>query len=276
MPSSVSLYLTFVIWNDRSLLDAGVFVKRDDVIPMTGLPSLTLSPCHFKYGRDKHHDNNGWDMVDVRKNRRNGTHLVATADISDWSLHEMVLAALSSGLPKLEGKVASQSHTARGEEFLIKAWLIGQLEAISLYTGGMDVRSVILGSETLIHFEVTEQNMKETVTSSGSSEMRNRTGESVVELLYLLTTTFDESSRGIQHDSYELAICPENRSVDNFGGLELALGKLDLGEPVSLSSAKERNAHRNFSLEISSLGWMETATADVINRRYFLHVVWYP
>lgn len=259
LPQSLRLYL-------RADIHSWVFVKRDNVTPRMGIPSLTLSPCHFKYGRDKHHENNGWDMVDVHKNHRNGTHLVATADISDWSLHEMVLAALSSGLPKHEGEVASQSHTARGKEFLIKAWLIGQLEAMSLYTGGMDVRSVILGSETLIHFEVTGQNMKETVTSSGSSEMRNRTGESVVELLYLLTTTFDESSRGIQHDSYELTIHPENRSVDNFGGLGLALGKLDLGEPVSLSSAKERNSHRNFSLEISSLGWMETATADVINR----------
>lgn len=254
---------------------AGVFVRRYSITPRKDIPSLTLSPCQFKHGRDKHLEKNGLDMVDRHKNHSNGTHMVATAEMLNWSLHERVLATLSSGLPKHEGEGASKFHTARGKEFLINAWLIGQLEATSLYTGGMDVRSVIIGSETLILFEVTGLNMKETVTSSGSLEMRNRTGESVVELLYLLTTTFDESSRGSQHDSYELHIDAENRSVDNFGGLELALGKLDLGEPVSLSSAKDKNSDRKFGLEISSLSWMETATADVINRRYFLHAVWY-
>ncbi|KAK1305379.1 Peroxisome biogenesis protein 1 [Acorus calamus] len=95
------------------------------------------------------------------------------------------------------------------------------------------------GSEVLDGYnnrEVISQNLgnkPEGQSPDGSLENKNRTKESTAELLFLLTTTFDESSPGSLSDYYELVLNPDNKSIDNIEGRELSVGKLDLGECVS-------------------------------------------
>ncbi|XP_058106918.1 peroxisomal ATPase PEX1 isoform X2 [Magnolia sinica] len=269
LPQSLRLYL-------RAGLHSWVHVKRYNITPKMNIPLLTLSPCRFKFGKDNPLENNRLDIPASRKALKSKstflrTDLVASADVIDWSFHEEVLASLSSGCPKYEGEeVMSKSVTTKGNECLITAWFIGQLEAIRSFTGGIDANSIVLGNETLFHIEVTGRKFgsitKEQTPSGDSLEKRNRAGEPPVELLFVLTAAFEESSYDVQHDCYELAAKAGNMCIDNLGGLELTLGKLNFGEPASFDSVKEKSSERSFSLTVSSLSWMETAISDVINR----------
>ncbi|XP_077232487.1 peroxisome 1 isoform X2 [Tasmannia lanceolata] len=270
LPQSLRLYLS-------ADLRSWVYVMKYSKAPKKDIPLLKLSPCQFKFfEKDKSLNKDGLDMLESRKTLRSKNtpfrnDLVVNADIIDWSFHEELLATLSCGSPRSEGEeAASSSNLTKQNGCLINAWFIGQLKAIASHTGGMDLSSVVLGNETLFHFEVIGLKpgsiTNEQSGAGNSLEKRNKTGESLVEIIYLLTATLKDSSRGGEREVYELAVKTENTSIDNFRSLELMFGKLDLGEPVSFDSVKERSSLRSFSLGVSSLSWMETATRDVINR----------
>ncbi|KAF8412749.1 hypothetical protein HHK36_000718 [Tetracentron sinense] len=253
-----------------------VQVKRCNISPKKDIPLLKISPCQFKLiGKNKDSKENGSGVLDSLKNRKTKnvllrTNLVADADILDWSIHEEVAASLSCVPPISEEEEApSQSRTRKAIQSLLHAWFLGQLGAVASNTG-VDMSSLVLGNETLLHFEVKRHKFrnhaKEQVSCGASLENRNRAGEPPVELLYLLNTS-EESLHSGQDGTYELAFKEENKSNSNLGGLELSFGKLDLGDPVSFESAEERTLDKSFSSTISSLSWMETAASDVIKRR---------
>ncbi|KAK1280221.1 Peroxisome biogenesis protein 1 [Acorus gramineus] len=265
-------------WSLRLFVQAGlhswVYVKSLSAPLTKELPVMTLSPFRFKSPKkDKPIYNNGSEVLDGYNNREGKTKPLKSslygADIMDWSVYDEFLSSLSFGSLKQGEDASSNCNTTKGKGCILHMWLTSQIEGISPFTGGVNVNSMILGNEMLLHFEVISLNLgnkPEGQSPDGSLENKNRTKESTAELLFLLTTTFDESSPGSSSDYYKLVLKPDNKSIDNIEGRELSVGKLDLGECVSVDSIKESSLDQNFSLTVASLNWLGTAPSDVINR----------
>ncbi|XP_042500338.1 peroxisome biogenesis protein 1 isoform X3 [Macadamia integrifolia] len=266
LPLSLRLYL-------RAELHSWVCVRSCDLNPKKDASLFSLSPCRFKFpGKDKTlKDISLFDSNTKFKTRSIplGTSLTDDANIMDWSTHEELITTLSGSPPNCESQwAASQSPISKRQRSLLQAWFIGQLKAIALNTG-MNVSSLSLGNETLLHFEVMGykigSNGNEKALTEGPLDKSKMAKEHPVELVYLLTTSEELSHRG-KLGMYELTFKEEKKSVDNLEGLELSFEKLDLGDPLLLHSVKERTFAKNSDLTISSLSWMETACSDILNR----------
>lgn len=237
--------------------------------------SLSLSPCYFKMlGQDKPVEKPGPELIDIDKLRKpRKTSLDTYMDAVDWSIHDKIIATLSQDFPsKQEEKTGYLSDNKKGLRRLLEAWYQAQLDAIAA-TSGVEVNSLILGKETLLHFEVKgydfgiDRKTREQASSysNGSLKNRNKTGEMQLEFLYVLSIP-EESVHGIEVNAYSLAF--DERKKDNLG-LEL-FERLKLGAPVSFHSLKESNSFTGFSSNASSLSWMGTTASDVINRMMVL------
>nr|XP_029116222.1 peroxisome biogenesis protein 1 isoform X2 [Elaeis guineensis] len=252
-----------------------VYIMKYCIGLKKGTALMTLSPCRFKLVRkNKPNGNNGLEHHEGythlgRKNLPSPAGLFLDGNMKDWSNHEDLLNSLShETLVHGDDDGVSKYRMAVVKNFLIKSWLVGQLKAIASQTGNLDVTSVVLANETLLHFEVMDHKLR-TKKRDGISEKESGMGEAGLELLYLLTITSEESSNRDLQNSYELVFDTQKNGND-LDDLELALGKLELGDPVSLDSVAESSFNRNFNLTLSSLSWMETAISDVIKRLFVL------
>ncbi|WRX26680.1 ATPase [Theobroma cacao] len=229
---------------------------------------LSLSPCHFKMvANDKE---NGLEVLDGHKTRRmknsgSGTSL----EVVNWSTHDDVVAVLSSEFPFQEAEDSSHEDTKKGLECLLRAWFLAQLDAIAS-NAGTEVKTLVLGNENLLHFEVNryDSGTYGLVSSNGFSEKRNKTKDLPVEISYILTIS-EELLHSGNVNAYELALDDRNKRNDVQGGFEL-FGKLNLGNPMSLYSVKDRTSVKGFSTNASSLSWMGVTASDVINRMMVL------
>ncbi|KAK8362138.1 hypothetical protein V6Z12_A03G082800 [Gossypium hirsutum] len=95
----------------------------------------------------------------------------------NWSTHENVVAALSSEFPCQEAEDCNHQDNKKGLECLLQAWFLAQLDAIAS-NAETEVNTLILGSESLLHFQVTiyDFGTYRLVSSNGFSEKRNKTG----------------------------------------------------------------------------------------------------
>ncbi|KAH7520809.1 hypothetical protein FEM48_Zijuj08G0185400 [Ziziphus jujuba var. spinosa] len=251
---------------------AGVYLKGCNVLKKD-IPSLSLSPCHFKMpGKEKASEKNGLEVLHSHKNHKKKDMLIKPGsgtymEIADWSTYDEVIAALSyESHSNQDEKVACQSDNRNGLQSLLKAWFLAQLDAISSHTGE-EVNSLVLGHETLLHFEVTNYKfgaqVKVQASCNGTLESRNETRELPVQILYSLTTA-EESHHGGY--AYELVLDEKNRRSNSQGGLAV-FENVEVGDPVAFNSVSERIFNEDSSCDISSLSWMGTSTSDVINSR---------
>uniref|UniRef100_A0A5B7BPC2 Peroxisomal ATPase PEX1 n=1 Tax=Davidia involucrata TaxID=16924 RepID=A0A5B7BPC2_DAVIN len=268
LSQSLRLYL-------RAGLHSWIYVKRFNISLKKDIPKLSLSPCQFKmFGKNKALENNGLEVLDSHKNQKTKHMLLRTNSdtdmgIIDWSTHARVVAALSDESPTNEDEeAATKSNTRKGIQSLLHAWCFAQLEAIAS-NAGVEVNSLVFGNETLLHFEVNGYKFgthgKVQVSSNGSLEIRSRTGEPSVDILYILSIS-GESLHSDTVNAYELAFDEGNKRNNSPRGLESLLGKLHLGDGVCFYSVKERTSDKDFNFSISSLSWMGTTASDVFNR----------
>lgn len=228
---------------------------------------MKISPCRFKsFGNGIHESHTFLRQEGMPSN----ADIFRNGDMADWSHHEVPFSFLSHEA-LLHGDDDSITFRTKLEKnLLIKLWVIGQINAVTSQSDQMKVNSVVLTNETLLHFEIVDHNKKkENIPSQGTLERENEGAEYRVELLYLLGINSNESSKGDLHDSFEFDISTISKNNDDLHDLELALGKLELGDPVSLDSISENDFKRNFNITLSSLSWLETSILDVINSKYF-------
>ena len=253
-------------------MPAGVHLKGCDVNLKKDIPSLSLSPCHFKKLRkNKALEENGLEVLDSQHSREVKNMLLKTSsgnnlDHVDWSTHDEVIAALSyESSCEEDGEAACQSNGGKGLQSLLRAWFLAQVDAIASNKGS-EVSSLFLGNETLLQYELKffKQGIHGIVlaSSNGSLEDGNKTADLFIDVSYLLIIS-DESLQGGRVNAYEIAFDQRNNS------LEGALQNLNLRNPVSVYSVQERTSDKDISSDLSSLSWMGTAASDVINSRYF-------
>ena len=250
---------------------AGVYLKGYNVALKKEIPVLSLAPCHFKMVANDKALENGLEVLDGHKTRRTKNSLPISGsgtslEVVNWSTHDNVVAALSCEFPGQEA--GDSSDTKKGLECLLHTWFLAQLDAIASIAG-TEVKTLVLGNENLLHFEVNRYDSEtyELVSSNGLSEKRNKTKDLSMEISYILTIS-EETLHSGKVNAYELALDDRNKRNYVQGGLEL-FGKLNLGNPVSLYSVKDRTSVKGFSTNVSSLSWMGATASDVINSRYF-------
>lgn len=259
-----------------ALMPAGVYLKGCGGILKNNMPMCSLSPCHFKISpKEKAVERNGLQVLDRHKTRKKNDMLLTPGsstyiDVVDWSTHDKVVAEFSSKSSCEEDEEpAHQSDKGNGVETLLKAWILAQLDAITS-KAGVEVNSLILGNETLLHFEVKGNQSgikgKDQESSNDILANNNMNPEVPVEILYVLTIS-KESQRG--GNAYELVF--DERNKDNNNTLE-SLEK-HMGEPVSFYSVRERMYDKNITSDISSLSWMGTTASEVLNSRYLYFFV---
>lgn len=240
------------------------------------IPPLSLSPCVFKIS-EKEKVDRGTDMLGNHSSNRKSSHpvsgLTTSVDVVDWSMHDKVVTALlSEGLHiKGEQDNAYQLNNKKGLECLTRLWSLAQLDAIASVTG-VDVSSLIVGRETLFHFEVRGLESYKSRDGQPSANDRLETGKKdknvPLKILYAMTVS-DESLLGDKFVVYELNL-DKGEKKDNVVHIEPVLEKMNLGEPMLFSSAKERQCNKGVSPDVSSLTWMGSIVSDVIQSRFLL------
>ncbi|OMO70479.1 hypothetical protein CCACVL1_18888 [Corchorus capsularis] len=259
MTRSLRLYL-------RAGKHSWVYLKGYSSAVKKEIPVLSLSPCHFKMVANDKALENSIDVPDGHKIRKSIKSGAETAfEVVNWSTHDDILAVLSGEIPGQEAKDSRHEESRKGLECLLRAWVLAQLDAIAS-NAGMEVNTLVLGNENLLHFEVNGYNSETCgpVSSNGFLEKRNKTKDLPVEIFYILSIS-EESLNSGEVNAYELALDDRSKSNDAQGGLEL-FGKLNLGNPMSLYSVKDRTSAKGFGTNASSLSWMGTTASDVINR----------
>lgn len=259
---------------------AGIYMKRCSTKLKQDVQFLSISPCQFKIqGKNKATENNGVIAIDRHNQKtkemlsRTNSDTYMNTNLVDSTIHEEVVSALSHEFSSNENEeAASHVNPRKGLQSLLQAWFCAQLNAISS-NAGEDVKSIVLGNETLLHFQVRDhrggsRRMRQE-SSNVSLNSREQTGELSIEFFYVLSFP-EESSHGGKITTYEVVFNGGKEKINDLGGLEVLFGKLSLADPVSFYSSSEKTSNRGFTSSISSLSWMATAASDVIHSRYLL------
>ncbi|KAF3320553.1 peroxisome biogenesis protein 1 isoform X1 [Carex littledalei] len=213
-----------------------VYMKKYIFTSKKGSPVLTISPLRFKIARkNKHEENTDFDLHD----QENKNTYPSNSNIP-LNLIEDLIASLS----KEEGLIK------KDKEFLIKSWLTGQVKAITSQNDEIDAQTFVFANESLLHFEVLD----------------HKFGNRKLELMYLLAVQFEGSNGGSLNENFEIGFETDVASLE----FEPGLGKLELGDPVSLETFVESKLSGGFELDVSSLSWMEMTISDVSKRVFVL------
>ncbi|TYI35545.1 probable glucan 1,3-alpha-glucosidase isoform X2 [Gossypium hirsutum] len=120
-----------------------------------------------------------WSRAFFAGSQRYGA--VWTSDNSaDWDQLRVsvpMVLTLGSGMTFSEAEDCNHQDNKKGLECLLQAWFLAQLDAIAS-NAETEVNTLILGSESLLHFQVTiyDFGTYRLVSSNGFSEKRNKTG----------------------------------------------------------------------------------------------------
>ncbi|KAL7155807.1 hypothetical protein ABFS83_03G100500 [Erythranthe nasuta] len=263
----------------RLYLGAGihswVYVKRYNINAKKDIPLVSVSPFHFKmFQNDEIIENSSLDVVSNHENHKRKDAIKrissnAEMGISDWSMHEKIIAALSCGSPRDD---AEETTTAIGEAHrkvgyrsglssLLRAWCLAQLRTI-VSNSVEDVSSLVIGCKTLLHVKIKNHKLlRDGKIQTSRSKNRNQAEEPSVDALYILSLAEESLHDGIH--AYELAF--DKSSSDNYSSrsLDTLLGKLQVGDILFSPAAHERRADNFLSAAISSLDWMGAAPFDV-------------
>ncbi|KAM0912729.1 hypothetical protein ACQ4PT_012609 [Festuca glaucescens] len=200
-----------------------VYVQRFSPIVNKNTPSVKISPVYFKMLERNSESTSALDCQEQDNYQRLGE--ISSADHPPTDDKISILRGFSDIAATANGE---ESSKLKQERSFIRSWLIGQLKGISSQIAQLEINTVLLPSETLLHFQVIDQT-------------RGRP----VDLIYLLTVTSDF---GVKHKKMEPVMAIEY-DIDNF---EQVVQQLDFNRAISLDSTTER-ANKYFEKRISVL-----------------------
>ncbi|KAM0912732.1 hypothetical protein ACQ4PT_012609 [Festuca glaucescens] len=193
-----------------------VYVQRFSPIVNKNTPSVKISPVYFKMLERNSESTSALDCQEQDNYQRLGE--ISSADHPPTDDKISILRGFSDIAATANGE---ESSKLKQERSFIRSWLIGQLKGISSQIAQLEINTVLLPSETLLHFQVIDQT-------------RGRP----VDLIYLLTVTSDF---GVKHKKMEPVMAIEY-DIDNF---EQGSGRTTLCKAVArhFEEHKEILAH---------------------------------
>ncbi|KAL8481932.1 hypothetical protein ACS0TY_028178 [Phlomoides rotata] len=262
-------------------LHSWIHIKNCKITPMKDIPSVSISPYYFKMvEKNEFMENNSPEVVSNQENhkRRDALGKIssdAEMGISDWSMHENIVAGLSSG-PSHDGAEKTtikngETHSKVGHKnglsSLLRVWCLAQLGTFAT-NSEEDVSSLVLGSKILLHLRIKIHRLprhgKVQTSSYKFPRNRNQVEEPLVDVLYILSLS-EESLHG-DINAYELALDKDSRDNDSSRSLDVLIGKLQLGDILFSRVAYETPPDNVLSTTISSLDWMGATPLDVNHR----------
>ncbi|CAN1761594.1 Peroxisome biogenesis protein 1 [Linum perenne] len=255
----------------RTGLHSWVYVKEYIGDLKEDISLLSLSPCKIKtIARDGPMGKFG--IEGLNSHRRAKLQMMSSKissennlDETDCLTHRDLIASLLSDFPNIDGAEGMRtSDSTKILSLLLHAWVDAQLEAISS-ASGVEVNSLTIGNETVIHFEVKGVEDGTGKNSDSTAALQDKIGEVPLKLSYILTASEDTPQK--HANAYQLSFDKSRR--DDLVVEEL-FSNLELGEPVSIYSLKERTSGKGSESDASSLSWMGSTLTDVINRVHVL------
>ncbi|XP_042036119.1 peroxisome biogenesis protein 1-like isoform X2 [Salvia splendens] len=263
-------------------LHSWVHVKGCITSAKRDIPPFSISPYHFKiFEKNQFMENNSPEVASNREYHKQNDSLDSISSnaelgVSDWSMHDKVVAALSSGLSRdmVEATATKTRERHRklghrnGLSDLLRVWCIAQLETFAS-NSAEDVSSLVIGSKNLLHLKVKYEslpiNCKIQTYGKSFPRNRNQAEDAWVDILYMLSLV-DESLHDGDYNTYELAF--DKGCVSNFSSksLDMLLEKLQLGDMLFSHVAPSVFPGNVISASSSSLDWMGTAPSDVNHR----------
>ncbi|KAK6131484.1 hypothetical protein DH2020_034770 [Rehmannia glutinosa] len=264
-------------------LHSWVHVKRCNISMKKDIPRVSISPYHFKmFQNDEFPENSGSEVVNNHQNHKRKDVLQrfsSNAEIGtcDWSMHEKIVSALSSGssydgaeeTTTKTGEPHTKAGRGNGLSSLLRVWCLAHVDTV-VSNSAEDISSLVIGSKTLLHLQVKNHRLHRQVKVQTSrnnfSRNRNEDEEPSVDFLYILSLS-EESVHDEDINAYELAF--DKSSRDNFSSknLDVLLGKMQLGDILFSHAAFETPPDDVLNAAVSSLDWMGTAPSDVNNSR---------
>ncbi|KAK6132255.1 hypothetical protein DH2020_034003 [Rehmannia glutinosa] len=270
------------LFGSRTTLLCNISMKKD-------IPRVSISPYHFKmFQNDEFTENSGLEVVNNHQNHKRKDALQrfssnAEMGTCDWSMHEKIVSALSSGsfydgaeeTTTKTGEPHTKVGRGNGLSSLLRVWCLAQLDTV-VSNSAEDISSLVIGSKTLLHLQVKNHRLHRQVKVQTSRNKFSRNGnedeEPSVDFLYILSLS-EESVHDEDINAYELAF--DKSSRDNFSSqnLDVLLGKMQLGDILFSHAAFETPLDDVLNAAVSSLDWMGTAPSDVNNSRTSITIV---
>ncbi|KAL0360292.1 UNVERIFIED_CONTAM: Peroxisome biogenesis protein 1 [Sesamum radiatum] len=260
-------------------LHSWVHIKMCNISVKKDIPLVSISPYHFKMSQkngviESSSAENGNNLENhKRKDELQRISSNAEMGIKDWSVHEKIVAALSSGSSI---DVAEETTTKTGETHtkfgyknglssLLRAWFWAQLDTV-VSNSEEDVSSLVIGSKTLLHLKVKNhrlpRNGKVQTSSNRFPKNGNQDEEPSVDVLYVLSVS-EESQHDKNINAYELAFDKSGSANYTSRSLDMLLGQLQLGDILFSHAADESPRDNAVAAAFSSLDWMGAAPLDV-------------
>ncbi|KAL0438152.1 UNVERIFIED_CONTAM: Peroxisome biogenesis protein 1 [Sesamum latifolium] len=260
-------------------LHSWVHIKMCNISVKKDIPLVSISPYHFKMSQkngviESSSAENGNNLENhKRKDELQRISSNAEMGIKDWSVHEKIVAALSSGSSI---DVAEETKTRTGETHtkfgyknglssLLRAWFWAQLDTV-VSNSEEDVSSLVIGSKTLLHLKVKNhrlpRNGKVQTCSNRFPKNGNQDEEPSVDVLYVLSLS-EESEHDKDINAYELAFDKSDSANYTSRSLDMLLEKLQLGDILFSHAAGESPRDNAVAAAFSSLDWMGAAPLDV-------------
>ncbi|KAL3845479.1 hypothetical protein ACJIZ3_002882 [Penstemon smallii] len=260
-------------------LHSWVHVKRCNISVKKDIPQVLISPCHFKnFLNNEAIEKSNVEFLNNNENRKRKDLIGRNSSntgmgISDWSMHEKIVAALSS-ISSHDGAEETVTKTGDTETkvgyknsiaTLLRMWCLAQLDTI-VSNAEEDVNSLVLGGKTLFHLKIRDQKLprygKAQTPIYKFPKSRNQVEEPSVDVLYILSLS-EESLHDEDINAYELEFDKSSRDKYTSRSLDVLLGKLKLGDILSFHTLHEMSPDNILSAAISSLDWMGAAPSDV-------------
>ncbi|KAK4391024.1 Peroxisome biogenesis protein 1 [Sesamum angolense] len=260
-------------------LHSWVYIKMCNISVKKDIPLVSISPYHFKLSQkneviESSSLENG-DNLENHKRKDELQRISSNAEmgIKDWSVHEKIVAALSSGslidVAEETATKTGETHTKFGYKnglpSLLRAWFCAQFDTV-VSNSEEDVSSLVIGSKTLLHFKVKNhrlpRNGKVQTSSNRFPKNRNQDEEPSVDVLYVLSLS-EESQHDKDINAYELAFDKSGSANYTSRSLDMLLGKLQLGDILFSHAAGEPPRDNAVAAAFSSLDWMGAAPLDV-------------
>lgn len=261
-------------------------VVKECTWPITKAPALLLSPVCFRpFQNNKSHKEKGSDAVDKKEtlienedtNKEFDSSLKDGENI-DWTKHKDILAAIVYS-PSPEEEKQNVSITDQSTN-LLQAWIIRETSLLTKCVSGKDLGLLVVGNETVLHFEVLEDFWREG-QKNGQLVADQSAGnvKATDEIMFLLSVTdINESSQGgkihvgqpdrksLAKSNQLYAIRENTLSGNSENGSTTKITEVNLGQPLRIVYETEIYLEGSSVASLSSLSWMEAAASEALNR----------
>ncbi|GLJ21358.1 hypothetical protein SUGI_0392840 [Cryptomeria japonica] len=249
--------------------------------PVTKIPGIVLSPVYFKPSQidksNKEIDSDTLDDFIESEDKYNELDAVSKVKEKKFNEHKDIFSA--TGPIWFPGKEEFDApSTTKSKNFLLQSWISSQISLLSNFVTGTDVGFLLIGSDTVLHFELNSDSERYAQKNclAGQSAGTWQVGS---EIMFLLSVDSSEKLQNgeLQESNHirknltklnQVYKCERSILLDESEetGLGPIIVEAKLGPPLYLNSEPEKYLQKSIRPLLSSLTWMGAAASEALKR----------